>query len=329
MAGKKKLSLVIGHLERISSKVFSDYPKQITDLVGRQHGVYALYKGDHLYYVGLASNLRNRIKNHLKDKHAGKWDKFSLYLVRETEHIKEIESILIRIADPAGNSKGGRLIGADNLKSQLEDSIKKDQEMQLNKLLGHKSSLNLHSAKQIQTKGKSGKIVSDAHDLRSGMKLSATYKGTQYSAVVRKSGKIEYNGKLYNSPSMAARAITKRSMNGWYFWRFKHANGEYVRLSTLRNSLATLQRSEKKSQAIQLPAGLKLFSNYKGGEYTATVNKKGQIVVGSEVFNSPSVAGKHAAGHPMNGWFFWKIKDQDGKFVPLDTLRKRKDKKVK
>ena len=48
MARKKRTvqgpqQLVLGYLERISSKVFSDFPKQLTGLVGRKHGVYALY----------------------------------------------------------------------------------------------------------------------------------------------------------------------------------------------------------------------------------------------------------------------------------------------
>jgi type I restriction-modification system DNA methylase subunit len=37
---------------------------------GRRHGVYALYRGNRLYYVGLASNLRSRLNTHLRDRHA-------------------------------------------------------------------------------------------------------------------------------------------------------------------------------------------------------------------------------------------------------------------
>lgn len=68
---RKAQPLVLGYLERVSSELFSDFPRQLTDLVGRKHGVYALYKGDRLYYVGLGTNLRNRIKHHLRDRHAG------------------------------------------------------------------------------------------------------------------------------------------------------------------------------------------------------------------------------------------------------------------
>ena len=53
VAPRLSRELVLGYLERISSRAFSDFPDELTDLAGNQHGVYALYKGDRLYYVGL------------------------------------------------------------------------------------------------------------------------------------------------------------------------------------------------------------------------------------------------------------------------------------
>ena len=102
MKKRSSHALVLGFLERISSRAFEEFPRQITELIGKQHGIYALYKGDHLYYVGLATDLRKRIKHHRQDRHAGKWDRFSLYLVHKVDHIKELESLLLRIADPKG-----------------------------------------------------------------------------------------------------------------------------------------------------------------------------------------------------------------------------------
>ena len=52
--------LVMGYLERISSGVFDRYSKLITGLVGGKHGIYALYRNNTLYYVGLATDLRKR-----------------------------------------------------------------------------------------------------------------------------------------------------------------------------------------------------------------------------------------------------------------------------
>ncbi len=105
--------IVVGHLEKISSGVFERYPEQITGLTEGTQGVYALYRRQKLYYIGLANDLKRRIKWHLKDKHKGKWDRFSLYIIRKTDHIREVESVVVRIAEPSGNQQRGRLRGSD------------------------------------------------------------------------------------------------------------------------------------------------------------------------------------------------------------------------
>jgi len=84
---RKSRPIVVGHLEKVSSKVFEDYPEQITGLTEGTQGVYALYRRQKLYYIGLASDLKRRIKWHLKDKHKGKWDRFRLYIIRKKERI--------------------------------------------------------------------------------------------------------------------------------------------------------------------------------------------------------------------------------------------------
>ena len=230
-AKRTSRALMLGYLEKVSSKIFSDYSKELTELVGKKHGVYALYKGSRLYYVGLATNLRNRIKTHLNDKHEGKWDKFSLYLVRKADHIKELETLLLRITDPTGNTKTGRLQKAENLKKQLENIIKTAQQDQLSNLLGHK---NVKQDARKKTKSKGSKIALEEY-VNNRMKLRADYKGYTYNATLRKNGEIFYNGALYSSPSMAGRAVIKtRTPNGWNFWRYKDKKGEWVRLDKLR-----------------------------------------------------------------------------------------------
>ncbi|MFH0911810.1 MAG: GIY-YIG nuclease family protein, partial [Planctomycetota bacterium] len=135
---KKRPPLVQGLLEQVSSKVFWKFSDQITDLVKKRHGVYALYKGNRLYYVGLATNLRNRVKSHLRDKHAGKWDKFSIYLVRHEDHIKELESLILRIAVPKGNATKGRLAHAEDLRKKLRCQIRIIQHEQISDIMGRK-----------------------------------------------------------------------------------------------------------------------------------------------------------------------------------------------
>ncbi len=89
-----KGQLVCQHLENISRDALEKYQAIIKKYVRGRHGIYALYKKDKLYYVGLASNLRNRLSRHLSDRHAETWNRFSIYLTIKDEHLKELESLL-------------------------------------------------------------------------------------------------------------------------------------------------------------------------------------------------------------------------------------------
>lgn len=233
----KNRELVLGYIENISSKIFSDYSREITELADKRHGVYALYKGSRLYYVGLATNLRSRVSRHLKDRHSGKWDKFSLYLVRKADHIKELESLILRIADPAGNSTKGRLRHAENLKKKLEKRIKTTQQAELSKLLGAQG-LGSKSKKVTRKKKPSNTDAKAALApyISSRFIIKAQYKGKTYKARVRSNGLINVNGDLYNSPSAAAKSIVDRGgINGWRFWAYKNENNEWVSLNNLKH----------------------------------------------------------------------------------------------
>ncbi len=226
--------LVLGHLEQTASNAFSDYPRQITELVHGKHGVYALYKGDRLYYVGLATNLRNRIKQHLKDRHAGKWNRFSLYLVRKVEHIAEIETIVLRIANPKGNKSRGRLPGSKDLWKDLERNIRSADDFKI-RALHHE----VEKAHRIKATRKTVNPHTDGPPLAKykGMPtlLRVQYKGRIITARVRRDGAILYAGKVYNSPSMAGKAAIKRSTcNGWTFWKYEQTPGNWIPLDTLR-----------------------------------------------------------------------------------------------
>ena len=74
----KKSHLVSQHMEGISAKALEQYQDIIREYIRGRHGIYALYKQERLYYVGLASNLRSRLKAHLRDRHKDLWDRFSV-----------------------------------------------------------------------------------------------------------------------------------------------------------------------------------------------------------------------------------------------------------
>ncbi|MDD5335585.1 MAG: DUF2924 domain-containing protein [Rhodoferax sp.] len=50
-----------------------------------------------------------------------------------------------------------------------------------------------------------------------GTEFRATYKGQQFTAIV-KNGALVMNGKRFTSPSSAAVSITGNPVNGWRFW---------------------------------------------------------------------------------------------------------------
>jgi hypothetical protein len=68
------------------------------------------------------------------------------------------------------------------------------------------------------------------------VRLRAHYKGKVLKARVLRSGVISFAGKRFRSPSKAAGAALphRRAINGWYFWMYERAPGDWVRLRELR-----------------------------------------------------------------------------------------------
>ncbi len=232
---RKSRPIVIGHLEKISSGVFERYPEQITGLTEGTQGVYALYRRQKLYYIGLASDLKRRIKWHLKDKHKGKWDRFSLYIIRKTDQIREVESVVVRIAEPSGNQQRGRLRGSKNLVRKLDAAIKEKQKEERRGMLG--DGKGKATRKKVKKRRKKAKGVERPlkGTFPGGKVIYATYKGKEYKAWVRTNGGIRFSGHTYDTPSAAGMAIVKRrTCNGWGFWKYKDKKGELVALASLR-----------------------------------------------------------------------------------------------
>lgn len=222
-----KHHLVIEHLENIGAEVFEKFAPVITRFVDRRNGIYALYKGEALYYVGLASNLKGRVKQHLSDRHAHKWDRFSVYLTQGDRFLKEMESLLLRITPTEGNRVKGKLSGSRDLKGELHKSIKELQRMELYGLLGNRKA----ATSQTSNARKKNADVPIAERL---VFLKREYKGKLYIATWRRDGTVKLNGTVYDSLSAAGRAVTKRGTNGWTFWTARNAKKEWVKLSLLK-----------------------------------------------------------------------------------------------
>jgi hypothetical protein len=75
----------------------------------KQPGVYVLYRGDELYYVGRAKNLFSRLHDHsnkMTDEYYAHWDYFSAFAADKAvpgERIIELEAILIAAMPRATN----------------------------------------------------------------------------------------------------------------------------------------------------------------------------------------------------------------------------------
>jgi len=238
MARKKKhktRAIVAGYVEKVSAQIFDRYQKEITDMIRGYQGLYALYRKDKLYYVGLASNLKSRIKHHLINRHKGKWTHFSLYIIRKAGHIKELESLLLRIAYPAGNTMKGKLRNSKNLLPILRKRVANKSREEIETIFMGTSFLAKKSKKKERIKRKAELPLKGL--LKSYQRIYCSYKGNKFRAKVLPSGIIKMipGGQLFNSPSSAAKAIIdKGAVNGWNFWKYKDKSGNLAPLNKLR-----------------------------------------------------------------------------------------------
>jgi hypothetical protein len=214
--------LVTKSLEHISKEIFSRHATLITQLIERSSGVYALYDEGELYYVGRATQLRKRVRQHLKDRHDASWTHFSLYLVSDDSHIGEIESLLVRIANPKGNAVKPKGRDSRTLHKELENLIKQKHKEELGNLFSR-------TVKKPKLSSADGRTLKGMVVKRTP--IYRTYKGKEHKAMLTPAGSIIYNGKKYETPTSAARVVVKGRVNGWRFWYIKNEADEWVKLA--------------------------------------------------------------------------------------------------
>ncbi|MDB9787268.1 GIY-YIG nuclease family protein [Bacteriovoracaceae bacterium] len=228
MGKKKEKQLVTQYLEGISSKALEDYQHILKDYAGKRHGIYALYKKKKLYYVGLASSLKGRLKSHLRDRHAKKWDSFSIFLTLDNSYIKELETLVLHIVSPKGNTQRGRFIKGENLNRRFKRDVLNDMKSHLDFVVG----------KTINKKKSKKRIKSDGPILGqygiASIKIRGFCRGKKYCGYVLKNGEVRFQNKRYNSPSEAGRAARGTGTNGWFFWYYLRSPGDWVKIDNLR-----------------------------------------------------------------------------------------------
>ena len=231
----KHTPLVSQYLENISRSALEKHQRIIREYVAKRHGVYALYQGDRLYYVGLASNLRNRLRDHLRDRHGQSWDRFSVYLTIGDSHIKELESLILRIVNPPGNKLVGTFDKADNLQQRLKQAILRQQREELGEMIGGQKRTPDVKPRATFPKNRKGQPPILSKYISAPLKLKAKFKNKTLTARVTRNGTIRFARKTYFSPSSTAEAACGGSKcNGWTFWSYERAPGDWVRLDQLR-----------------------------------------------------------------------------------------------
>jgi hypothetical protein len=226
----KPRSLITDRVEGISKDVFKRYFSEITSLIGSSPGIYALYDEDQLYYVGKSTDLKKRVKQHLRDRHYASWTHFSWFLIRKVDHINEIESLLIRISNPKGNRIKPKGRAKGDLIKKLKKMVKDSQRTEYEKMFPQKKTANRGAGKKaVATRKKIKGLVSRKTT------LYRSYKGKEYKALLFPTGVIKIGKNKYSSPTAAAlKIVDGPTVNGWNFWYIKDSNGEWVKLSEFR-----------------------------------------------------------------------------------------------
>lgn len=116
MRGKKKYkspkgALIEGMSKNLPSDILNDlvFTEKLSEIMKGHAGIYALYKGEKLYYIGLTGNLHGRIRWHLKDRHRGKWNYFKIFRIKKVQYLKDIETLIHHIFDTPGNREKGQI----------------------------------------------------------------------------------------------------------------------------------------------------------------------------------------------------------------------------
>lgn len=113
-------------LEGEKRPAFLEYLKKSN----QRNGLYALYdnKGN-LYYIGKATDLKQRLDTHLRDKHRDSWDQMTLFFLSIKANVSELEGLLVAAAKPPGNTQKPK-IGTD-LRKELSKFLTEDAKNQI------------------------------------------------------------------------------------------------------------------------------------------------------------------------------------------------------
>jgi len=66
-------------------------------------------------------------------------------------------------------------------------------------------------------------------------KLFKVFNGKEYKAILLTSGRIKYKNKIFETPTAAAKAASRRkNINGYNFWHIQNDSGDWIKLSNFK-----------------------------------------------------------------------------------------------
>ena len=110
-SGMGKGALIKGMTKRLPHEILENplFRVGLRGVMRGYAGIYALYQGSKLYYVGLTKNLFGRVRWHLRDRHAKRWDSFVIFRIKRVNYLKDIETLLMHLVATPGNRVKGKV----------------------------------------------------------------------------------------------------------------------------------------------------------------------------------------------------------------------------
>jgi hypothetical protein len=134
------------------------------------------------------------------------------------------------VVKPKGNKQKGKFLKSEDIRRRFARDIRSQQHNELLSLLGKEKVLDVEEGRLA-----TGRQPVLANYIDGPMNLQARYKGKIIKAHIRRNGSVRFKGKVYLSPSLAgAAACKRRTCNGWTFWQYERAPGDWVMLNELR-----------------------------------------------------------------------------------------------
>lgn len=106
-----KGALIKGMTRHLPSEILASpiFSRKLKELMRGYAGIYALYRDDKPYYIGLTTNLFGRVNRHLRDRHKGKWDHFLIFRIKKVDYLKDIETLITQLMPWPGNRVRGKV----------------------------------------------------------------------------------------------------------------------------------------------------------------------------------------------------------------------------